>query len=277
MSTLFRRFTTVLLLSSVALSATAMRSGRVTALSRGMFRLSAPSPRTAVRAAAPGGESAASAAASEAARLFAKFEADRQASFERARAEQLLADEDPAYPPSARALARAAEQAAEVSGAPAAQAPRIRVGVAALVRSDARPGCLLLHRRRGTSGSERLGMGAYGLPGGHLEYGEEWFDCVRRELMEEAGVEPRDLSLVTVTNAVSARIGAPPGEDYHYVCVFVACAIDAEPVRLEPDRAADEWEWHHWDDLPSPLDARLGQLARLGRTSGLDPFGGGAR
>ncbi|KAJ1619148.1 hypothetical protein T492DRAFT_636024, partial [Pavlovales sp. CCMP2436] len=96
----------------------------------------------------------------------------------------------------------------------------------------------------------------YGLPGRHLEYGEEWAACARRELLEEVGVETFELELGTVTNAVSSRIGAPSGKDFHYLCVFLRCSIAEEPRYLEPDRAT-EWEWHPWDDLPSPLDARL--------------------
>ncbi|KAG8460560.1 hypothetical protein KFE25_013210 [Diacronema lutheri] len=249
---------TIALLSAVALS-----HAHVARAPAGAVR----TPFTA-RARARVSDTSESPAAAAAAELFAKFERDRAANLAAAQAAAADGVDDPAYPPTARAAARAAEEASSSPAPPIAAAARqIRVGVAALVRSAAHPGCVLLHRRRGRGETERLGMGAYGLPGGHLEYGEEWDECVRRELLEEAGVEPFALRVGTVANAVASRIGAPPGEDFHYVCVFLTCSIDEEPRNLEPERAAD-WEWHRWDDLPSPVDARLGQLKR----SGFDPF-----
>lgn len=87
------------------------------------------------------------------------------------------------------------------------------VGVCAFAR--ARDGRVLLVRRGDT--------GEWALPGGTLEWGETLQSCIRRELLEEAGVEvtelgsvlglyshpDRDFRFHAVTVVVSAQVSTP--------------------------------------------------------------------
>ncbi len=98
--------------------------------------------------------------------------------------------------------------------------------------------------------SERLsshGKGAYQLPGGHLEYGETFEECARRELKEETNLSCSNLKLIYVTNNIfSEEDGGPK----HYVTLFMKATIDDDSTLkcLEPEKNS-EWIWTEWNDL----------------------------
>lgn len=67
--------------------------------------------------------------------------------------------------------------------------------------------------------------GCLQLPGGHLEFGESWEECARREILEETGLAVRDVRFLTATNDVFAA------EKKHYVTIFMACCtVDDDPL-----------------------------------------------
>lgn len=67
---------------------------------------------------------------------------------------------------------------------------------------------MLLHRL-GSHGS-----GTFALPGGHLEFGESWEDCARREVLEETGLQLESIRFETAINSIF-------GPDSHYVTIFM--------------------------------------------------------
>lgn len=114
----------------------------------------------------------------------------------------------------------------------------IRVGVVVIVE---RAGRFLLGQRLNTAGH-----GEWGLPGGHLEYGESLAAGAGRELLEETGLVGNELSLINITND-------PRLDDRHYIhFVFAAPNATGEPHITEPDKCAG-WQWFSWDDLPRPI------------------------
>jgi 8-oxo-dGTP diphosphatase len=120
--------------------------------------------------------------------------------------------------------------------------PQPRVGLGVLVRKGDR---ILLGRRKGSHGT-----GQYASPGGHLEHLESFEDCCRREVMEETGLEIRDIRFLRVMNVTEY---APK----HYVdLAFVAEWVAGEPAVREPDKV-EGWEWYPLDALPSPLFATM--------------------
>ncbi len=136
---------------------------------------------------------------------------------------------------------------------------RPRVGVGVIVRSQGR---VLLGRRRTAHGA-----GCWSFPGGHLEFGEGFEDCARREVLEETGLRLCTVRFAAVTNDVFSEEGR------HYVTVFMVGTVEGAqaPENREPDRC-EGWEWFEWDAMPSPrftpIEHLLGQGYRPGDESG---------
>jgi 8-oxo-dGTP diphosphatase len=111
------------------------------------------------------------------------------------------------------------------------------VGVGGVV---VRRGRVLLIRR----GTEPL-KGAWSIPGGLLELGEELAEGVRRELKEETGLEVEPLEVLTVFDRIF-RDGARVR--YHYVIVDYACRC--KRGRLRPASDVLDARWVRRQDLP---------------------------
>ncbi|XP_050224086.1 nudix hydrolase 1 [Mercurialis annua] len=120
---------------------------------------------------------------------------------------------------------------------------------------------VLLGRRRSPPGES-----TYALPGGHLEFGENFEECGAREMKEETGLDITKIEFLTVTNNLFLDQPIPS----HYVTVNLRAVLadsDQVPENLEPDKCYG-WDWFDWDDLPSPLFKPLDLMAK----SGFNPF-----
>lgn len=118
------------------------------------------------------------------------------------------------------------------------QSASLLVGIGVMIFKK---GKVLLARRKGSHGE-----GEYGFPGGHLEYGESFAQCARRETMEECGVDIHDVRFLFTANIL----------DYmpkHYVHIgLTAQWKSGQPTIKEPDKS-ESWNWHSLDSLPEPL------------------------
>jgi len=124
----------------------------------------------------------------------------------------------------------------------------VRVGLGVIVQ---RSGKLLLGKRKNAHGE-----GCWGLPGGHLEFGESFEECAARELIEETGLQSDLFTYRATTNDILTN------EEKHYVTIFVAAQnVRGEPMVCESDKC-ERWEWFAVDKLPSPLFAPLDNLLK---------------
>jgi len=109
---------------------------------------------------------------------------------------------------------------------------------------------LLLGKRNASHGN-----GRWGPPGGHLEFGESFEECARREIQEEVGLTIEGFEFVALTNDVFIE------DNKHYISIFMKAELSdgQEVVNLEPQKI-EAWEWFAKEDLPQDLFLPLKNL-----------------
>jgi 8-oxo-dGTP diphosphatase len=118
----------------------------------------------------------------------------------------------------------------------------IRVGIAVLAFNAA--GEFLMGQRLNTHGA-----GAWALPGGTMEFGESFADCVRREMLEETGLHVDHIETISIANHLF------PEHNKHFVAIYCAARIVGDPVPVvkEPHKC-ERWQFFSdWNNLPQPL------------------------
>lgn len=116
---------------------------------------------------------------------------------------------------------------------------RPSVGVAVIIW---RGGKAIFYKRRGSHGENM-----WSVPGGHLEFGESWEECAKREALEEIGVTLKNIRYLATTNDIFES------DNKHYISIWVEADLDqGEPRSMEPDKVVDV-QWHSIQALPSPL------------------------
>lgn len=112
---------------------------------------------------------------------------------------------------------------------------KINIGCNTLIIKDKK---ILLGKRKNCAGE-----GTWGLPGGHLQFGEDLIEAAKREVLEEIGVKDGDLELISVTEGVK-------DEKKHYIQVnFLLSNFSGEYKLMEPEKC-EEWRYFELTDLP---------------------------
>lgn len=125
-------------------------------------------------------------------------------------------------------------------------------GCGAAIRDDS--GRLLLIQRL-----KEPEAGAWGLPGGKIDFGERAEDTARREIEEELGIQIELTGLACIAETIDK------GDGRHWVApVYSARIVSGEPRVMEPEKHGG-WGWFSLDDLPddltTPVRDYLGALA----------------
>lgn len=116
------------------------------------------------------------------------------------------------------------------------ESQRPKVGVAVIVIRD---GTVLCGKRKNSHGH-----GHWGFPGGHLEYGESWEECARRENDEETGLVISNLRYGAATNDIFAE------EHTHYITIFMLADYVSGEAQIKEPEKCDGWKWFTWEELP---------------------------
>lgn len=125
---------------------------------------------------------------------------------------------------------------------------RPKIGVAVIIPRDGR---ILVGKRSGGKGP-----GSWSVPGGHLEFGETFEQCARREAREEIGVELDEVRYLHVTNDPM-----PEFDDHSVTIWMLATGFSGEVTNASP-REHERWEWHPLSSVPEPLFPSLANLRR---------------
>ena len=120
------------------------------------------------------------------------------------------------------------------------KAEKLKVGTAVVLMDADKK--ILLGKRKGI-----LGDGDWGLPGGHVKLGESLYECAKREVHEEVGVDIKDMGLLDVTEMVDT------GLDYQLVEIGYACNKWEGIVKLKEHKYCSEWKFFDIDRLPTNI------------------------
>lgn len=102
--------------------------------------------------------------------------------------------------------------------------------------------------------------GWWSLPGGALELGESLEDGVRREVLEETGLEVQVTRLFEVFERIMRDAAGAP--EYHYVLIDYVCRVTGG--KLFPGDDVSAVDWVRRRDLPN-LQITEGTLAVIER------------
>lgn len=129
-------------------------------------------------------------------------------------------------------------------------------GCGAAIRDDT--GRLLLIQRL-----REPEAGAWGLPGGKIDFGEPAMETARREIAEELGIEIEILGLACIAETIDR------GDGRHWIApVYEARLKSGEPRILEPEKHGG-WGWFETSALPAPLtEAAVSYLSVIGTECG---------
>ncbi len=105
----------------------------------------------------------------------------------------------------------------------------VKVGVGVCIINK---GKFLIGKRLG-----KHGKNTYAFPGGHMEYGESWFDTAKREVKEETNLDIVDMTFFGITNDIYEETKK------HYITIFVLAKYEGdEVINCEPEKCSG-WNW----------------------------------
>ncbi|KAK9051137.1 hypothetical protein SSX86_027763 [Deinandra increscens subsp. villosa] len=134
--------------------------------------------------------------------------------------------------------------------------PAPEIGVAVFILKDNK---ILFGRRRSLS----IAANTYGLPGGHLEFGESYEECAAREVKEETGLDIKNIEVLTSNSNLYY-------EEKHLDITYARAYLsnpNQTPQNIEPEKC-EGWEWCDLNNLPEPMFGPLKEMLQ----SGFNPF-----
>jgi len=101
---------------------------------------------------------------------------------------------------------------------------------------------ILLGKRIGSHGAN-----SWCPPGGHLEFGESFEQCVKRETLEETGIKIKNIRFLGITNDFFNK------EKCHYITIAMIADYGSGLVKIMEPNKCLEWKWFSWNKFPKNL------------------------
>ncbi|KCZ87346.1 NUDIX domain-containing protein [Hyphomonas johnsonii] len=103
--------------------------------------------------------------------------------------------------------------------------------------------------------------GAWGLPGGKIDFGEPARETARREVAEELGIEIAITGLACMSEIIDG------GDGRHWVSpIFFGRVVSGTPRLMEPEKHGG-FGWYALDALPAPLTSPTRALLATVKTA----------
>lgn len=124
------------------------------------------------------------------------------------------------------------------------QPKKIGVGVGVMILN--KEGKVLLGLRSEDKSNSAFKLtSCWTFPGGKLEYGESFEEGIKRETLEETGIDLKEIKIICVNQ--------DKNEHAHFVTIgFLSENCETQPKIMEPDKIT-EWKWFDLNDLPKNM------------------------
>lgn len=119
-------------------------------------------------------------------------------------------------------------------------AEHLKIGVCVVLRDADNK--ILLGKRKNV-----LGEGTWGLPGGHQKIGESIFECAKREVFAEVGIELKSMVLLDISEVVHT------GLNYQLVELGYESKEWEGIFELKQHKYAEEWRFFDLHELPDQI------------------------
>lgn len=116
------------------------------------------------------------------------------------------------------------------------------IGIGIMIKN--KKGEILLGLRQGSHGA-----GEWSFPGGHLEFGENFFQTAKRETKEECGLTIDKCKLISV--AEEFRYLKTDGK--HCVNIGILAKYEGGRPKVMEPKKCQEWQWFSLKKLPKKI------------------------